>query len=76
MLNNIKLTLIQIIIGTTLILIGYLVLKLKLQGSSLHKTQIALLRKDLEIATAKDDDNIKEKKALFNKVLKEYRNSK
>ncbi len=56
--------------------IGILVLMLKIKGSQLHKARVDLLRKSIELDTAKDDNAIKEAKRIYKEAKKDYEKSK
>lgn len=72
-LLDIKLTLQQWSLITLVVIIGLLVVALKLQGSALHKIKLLLMEKELDLATQKDDENIKEKKARYEEEKRKLR---
>ena len=75
-LSNIKLTVTQAIILALSAIVGILVVILGIQGGRLHKAKVKLIEKELDIATLKDDKNIKDKKKKLRQAKKELKESK
>ena len=72
-MKTLKLTLIQWSLLALAVLVGALVIALKLQGSKLHLLKLQLMKKELDIAIEKDDNNIAEKKKAYKKAKKELK---
>lgn len=75
-LSKVKLTVSQYAILTLIAALGVLVVMLRLRGSQLHELKLKLMEKELDIATAKDDANIKQKKKKLKEAKKELKRSK
>jgi hypothetical protein len=75
-LSNIKLTVTQAIILALSAIVGILVVILGIQGGRLHKAKVKLIERELDIATLKDDKNIKDKKKKLRQAKKELKESK
>lgn len=73
-MSTITLTLKQWFVISMVVIVGILVVALGLQGSALHKVKILLMEKELDLATQKDDENIKEKKARYKEEKRKYEN--
>jgi hypothetical protein len=75
-LSKIKLTISQYAILSLVAVVGALIVMLRLKGSQLHELKLKLMEKELDIATSKDDANIKQKKKKLKEAKKELKGSK
>lgn len=75
-LSNIKLTVSQYVILSLIAIVGILVVALRIKGSQLHELKLKLMEKELDIAMAKDDANVKDKKKKLKKAKKELKEAK
>lgn len=69
-MKKIALTLSQWVIISLAAIVGVLAVAFKIQGDKLKQAKLKLLEKDLEIAIAKDEENIKEKKRKLKEAKK------
>lgn len=76
LLSSIKLTLIQWTVLVLAGVIGFLVIKLRLQGSTLHAAQVALLKVQYDAAMATQDASVAQAQADYNQALSEYQAGK
>lgn len=70
-MKNITLTLTQWVIAALATIVGVLLVALKLQNNALKSAKLKLLEKDLDIAIAKDAENIAEKKRKLKEAKKQ-----
>lgn len=70
-MRTITLTLTQWVIGALAAIVGVLLVAFKLQGNALKSAKLKLLEKDLDIAIAKDAENIAEKKRKLKEAKKQ-----
>lgn len=75
-LTNLRLSLKQLTAGVVAALIGFLVIRLRMQGSALHLAQAQLLQARYEATNKEDADAIKAAKSDMNAAMKEYNDAK
>lgn len=72
LLNSVKLTIIDYSMLVLAAIVGFLVIKLRLQGSALHAAQVALLKTQYDAAMSQQDKNVDDARDAYNQAMAAY----
>lgn len=75
-LSNLRLSLTQWATVTLGAIIGFLLLRLRLQNEKLHETRVKLLRSNHEATAQKHKGAVKSSREKYQQALKEYEDAK